>query len=213
MPFWGMKLEDVTLDQLYEFMERGNINDAPEHIVQYLHLIEKIRSMIYRIDIYGNKQSIIKHLKLVDGLTDFKANKVFNETIQYFHVDRTVSKEAWRNYYADIADKALTFSLLRMQDTKDGIAIVKGAKEVADMRGAYDKEPEKLPDNFFVKPVNLLSLDANIFEFGKANRQDLEALIDSFPNVTEKEKIRIKQETLILPLEIFQDESQNPRKS
>lgn len=213
MPFWRMKLEDVTLDQLYEFLERGNIKDAPQHIVDYLMLIEKIRGMIYRKDIYGNKESVIKHLKLVDGLSDYKANKVYYETIEYFHVDIKVSKEAWRNYYADIADKALTFSLLKMQDTRDGIAVVKGAKEVADLRGAFDPEPEEIPDNFFMNTVNLLSLDANIFEFGKANRQALEEMIDGYPQVTEKEKIRIKQETLILPLKIFPDESENPRKS
>lgn len=169
--------------------------------------------MIYRIDIYGNKQSIINHLKIANGLSDYQANKVYYETIEYFHVDKTVSKEAWRNYYADIADKGLTFALLTMKETKDGLAVVKGAKETAGIRGAFDPEPEEIPDNFFINKVNLLSLDANIFEFGKANRQALEEMIDSYPEVTEKEKIRIKQETLILPLKIFPDVSENPRKS
>jgi hypothetical protein len=40
-------------------------------------------------------------------------------------------------------------------------------------------------------------------------------MIDKYPELTEKEKVRIKQESLIpgFKLKIFPDEQENPRKS
>jgi hypothetical protein len=207
-----MKVEDVTLDQLYEFMEKGDINRAPEHIVDYLHLIEKVRGMILRVNIYGNKEAVIKHLKLSDNLSEYKANKVYNETIQYFYVDSGISKEAWRNFYADKMDKLVNFSMNLVESVSDAAKIVKMCKEIAELRGVNIPDKAELPDGYFDKPINLLSLDASIFEFGKANRQGLEDFIDTLPELTEKERIRIKQETLILPLKIFPNEQENIRK-
>ena len=87
MPFWNMSLDDVTLDQLYDFMEHGSIKNAPPEIVDYLLLLDKTMGMIRRIDIYGNKEAVIKHLVLADGLSPYKAKKIYSETIEYFHVD------------------------------------------------------------------------------------------------------------------------------
>ncbi len=208
-----MKIEDVTLDQVYEFMERGNVNNAPQHIVDYLLLLDKTMGMIRRIDMYGNREAVIKHLRLVDGLSDYKASKIYNEAIEYFNIDNEISKDAWRNFYADKMEKVINFSTLIMKDVADASKVVKMLLDVATLRQVNVPDAEKLPDNFFDKPVNLMSLDAGIFEFGKANRQGLEEFIDSMPDLTEKEKIRIKQETLILPLKLFPDESENPRKA
>jgi hypothetical protein len=208
-----MKIEDVTLDQVYEFMERGNVNNTPQHIVDYLLLLDKTMGMIRRIDMYGNREAVVKHLRLVDGLSDHKASKIYNEAIEYFNIDNEISKDAWRNFYADKMEKVINFSTLIMKDVADASKVVKMLLDVATLRQVNVPDAEKLPDNFFDKPVNLMSLDANIFEFGKANRQGIEAFIDSMPDLTEKEKIRIKQETLILPLKLFPDESENPRKS
>ena len=212
MPFWRMKLEDVTLDQLYEFMERGSIDNAPVHIVDYLQLIEKVRGMILRIDIYGNKEAVIKHLRIADGFSEYKAQKIYNETIQYFYVDSEVSKEAWRNFYAEKMQQVINFSLLTMKDVSDASKVVKMLVDIANLRQVNVPDAEKLPDNFFDKPVKLLSLDANIFEFGKVNRQALDKFIEKTPDLTEKEKNRLREESLITKLTIFPDESTNPRK-
>jgi hypothetical protein len=49
----------------------------------------------------------------------------------------------------------------------------------------------------------------------KVNRQKLAEMIDAYPELTEKEKIRIKQEALIpgFKLKIFPNEQEDPRKS
>jgi hypothetical protein len=212
MPFWNMSLDDVTLDQLYDFMEHGSIKNAPPEIVAYLLLLDKTMGMIRRIDIYGNKEAVIKHLVLADGLSPYKAKKIYSETIEYFHVDTEISKEAYRNYYADRMDKVTNFAMLIMKDVADAGKVHKMLLDSMNARGVNDPDKEVIPDHFFDKPVNLMSYDARIFEFGEANRTALDKFIETLPELTEREKIRIKQEALLLPLKIFPDESENPRK-
>jgi hypothetical protein len=60
--------------------------------------------------------------------------------------------------------------------------------------------------------MKLYSLDASISEFtSPADRNKLAKFIDDLPELTEREKIRIKQEALCLPLKIFPDEQENVR--
>jgi len=212
MPFRNMSLDDVTLDQIYDFMESGSIKNAPPEIVDYLLLLDKVMGMIRRIDIFGNKESVIKHLILVDKLSHYKAQKIYNETIEYFHVDNEVSKEAYRNYYADRMDKVTNFAMLIMKDVADAAKVHKMLLDTMISRGVNDADKEVIPDHYYDKPINLMSYDARIFEFGEANRPALDKFIDTLPELTEREKIRIKQEALLLPLKIFPNESENPRK-
>ena len=157
MPIWRMKVEDVTLDQLYEFMERGSIENAPQHIVDYLQLLEKIRGLIFKVDIYSNSQSVINYMKLTYGFSEYKAKKVYNETIQFFYVDNEVSKSAWKNLLAEKMERVINFALLTMKDVSDASKIVKMYLELANLRQVNEPDKEELPDNFFEKPITLLS--------------------------------------------------------
>lgn len=213
MPVQRISIEDISLEQLYDFMERGSLSNAPEHIVYFLETIEKVRSMIYRMDIYGTKEAIIKHLIISEKISKYRAEKLYNETIEYFFVDSHVSKDAWRNFYADKMDKVLNFAMETMKDVSDAAKVIKMMVDITNLRQVNEPDKEKIPDSFFEKPINLLSLDADIFEFGSADKKRLNDIIETFPDLTEKEKNRIKQESRILPLKIFPDEHENIRKT
>lgn len=208
-----MKLEDVTLDQVHEFMQKGSASNAPEHIVKYLELIDKVRGMILRFDIWGNRESVISHLVKHDRLSPYKARIIYNETIEYFYLEKVVSKAAWRNFYADKMERVVNFAMQTMTNASDAAKVVSMLKELGEMREVHVPDKEELPDNFFEKPFVLMTTDPEVFEFGKVNRQQLSAFIDTLPDITEREKIRIKQEARVLPLTIFADEQEDPRKS
>lgn len=212
MPFWNMNLDDISLDHIYDFMENGSLKNAPDEIVNYLLLLDKVMGLIRRVDIYGNKDAVIKHLVLVENLSPYKARKLYNETIEYFHSDKEISKEAYRNYYAERMDKVTNFALLIMKDVADAAKVHKMLLDTMIARGVNEKDKEVIPDHYYDKPVNLMTYDARILEFGETNRTALNEFIDQLPDLTEKERIRIKQEGLLLPLKIFQNESENPRK-
>lgn len=208
-----INIDQVDIKDIYDFMERGNVNNAPLHIVEYLQLLDKVRGMALRIDKFGSKEAVVKHLILVDKLTRYKANQVYDEAIEYFYSDSTISKQAWRSLYADKAEKALNFAMLQMRDVNDASKVVKMAHDIAILRGINEPDKEELPDELFLKQFVVYSTDAETLGLPKANRNVLAEFIDSLPELTEKERIRIKQEAEILPLKVFVDEQEDPRKS
>jgi hypothetical protein len=208
-----MTINDIDLQDIYEFMEKGNVQNAPPEIVQYLELLDKVRGMLLRIDKFSNDEAIVKDLMLVNQLSRYKAKQVIDQAREYFYKDNVVSKTAWRNIYSDKADKMLHFAMLSVKDAKEAIAIIKSIRDIIEIRGLNEPEQEDLPDELFQKPMKLYSLDARVSEFSTpADRNKLAKFIDSLPELTEREKIRIKEEALVLPLKIFPNEQENARK-
>ncbi len=207
-----MTIDNIDLQDIYEFMEKGSVSNAPPEIVHYLELLDKVRGMMLRIDQFSNDEAIIKQLLLVDGLSRYKAAKVIDEAREYFYKDTAVSKKAWRNIYAQKAEKMLHFAMLSVKDAKEAIAVIKSIRDLVDIRGLNEPEQEELPDELFQRPMKLYSLDASISEFtSPADRNKLAKFIDELPELTEREKERIKQEALCLPLTIFPNEQENVR--
>ena len=207
-----MTLDQIDLQDIYEFMEKGNIKDAPPEIVQYLELLDKTRGMLQRIDQFSNDEAIVKHLVLVDGLSRYKAKQFIDAAREYFYKDSNVSKNAWRNIYAEKAEKALNFALLTMKDAKEGLACIKAIRDLIEIRGLNLPEIEEIPAELFLRPMRLYSLDARISEFASpTDRNEIAKLIDAFPDLSERVKIRLKQEALCLPHTIFPNEQEDVR--
>jgi CRISPR/Cas system CSM-associated protein Csm2 small subunit len=208
----ALNIENIDLKDIYSFIENGNPDDAPEAVVQYLGLLEKVRAMFMRIDKFGSKEAIVKHLIVADGFSRYKASQIADEAQEYFYCQRNISKDAWRNIYAEKMDMMINVAMQHIKDVNDASKVVKMLVDVANHRQVNVKDDEKIDDKFFDKPVNLLTYDARIIEFGETNRPALDKFIESLPELTVKEKTRIKQEALLLPLKLFPDEQENPRK-
>jgi hypothetical protein len=208
-----MLINDVGLDDLKEFLETGNPDNAPEAIVQYIELLTRIHGMTLRIDKFGSKEAVLKHLIAFEGLSRYKASLVYNETLEYFYTDKEVSKKAWRNFYAAILDQEINFSRRIKKDTADSKRIAEMVEKAANMRGAFDEEIEELPEELFRTPYIVYTCDPELLGLPKVDRNKLSAQIDAYPELSEKEKIQIKREAQILPINIFPNEQENPRKS
>src|SRR5690606_8233938 len=96
-----MSIDDLTLSDLYDFLEFGSINNAPPNIVEYVQVLDKIRGMHLRIDKFGSKEAIIKHLIVFEGYSRHKANSLYEDSLEYFYSDSKISKNAWRNIIAE----------------------------------------------------------------------------------------------------------------
>lgn len=208
-----MLIDNVGLDDLKEFLETGNPDNAPEAIVQYIELLTRIHGMTQRIDKWGSKEAVLKHLIAFEGLSRHKASIIYNETIEYFNTDKEVSKKAWRNFYANIIDQEMNFSRRIQKDTADAKRIVEMAEKAANMRGAFDEEIEELPEELFRTPFIVYTCDSEMLGLPTVDRNRLSAQIDAYPELSEKEKIQIKREAQILPINIFPNEQEDARKS
>jgi hypothetical protein len=210
-----MTIDQVNLRDIYDFMETGNPVNAPVHIVQYLELLDKIRAMFLRIDKWGSKESIVKHLMTVDKLSRYKAMQVCDEAQEYFYCDSKISKAAWKNIYADKMEKMINLAMLTVKDVSDAQKVVKMLLDVSVLRGVNEEDKEELPPEVFQAPFVVYTWDTEALDMPKVNRQKLAEMIDAYPELTEKEKIRLKQESLIpgFKLKLFPDEQEDPRKS
>lgn len=208
-----MLINNVGLDDLKEFLETGNPDNAPEAIHAYVEMLGKIYGMTLRIDKWGSKEAVLKHLVAFEGLSRYKASQLYNETLEYFYTDAAVSKKAWRNFYANIIDQEINFARRIKKDTADSKRIVDMVDKAANMRGAFDEEVEEIPDELFRTPFIVYTCDAEMLGMPKVDRNKLSAQIDLYPDISEKEKIQIKREAQILPIKIFPNEQEDPRKS
>lgn len=208
-----MTIDQINIREIYDFMETGNPANAPEHIVQYLELLDKVRGMFLRTDKYGSRDAIIKHLMTADKMSRFKAAQVCDEAREYFYSDSKISKDAWRNIYADKIEMMINFAMQTVENVSDAQKVVKMLVDVANLRGVNEPDAEEIPAEVFQAPFVVYSCDAEFLGMPKVNRQKLGEMIDKYPELTEKEKIQIKREALVLPLKIFPNEQEDARKS
>lgn len=212
-----MTIDQINLRDIYDFMETGNPKDAPAHIVAYLDLLDMVRGMFLRMDKWGSKESIIKHLMVSSShkLSRYKAMQVCDEAQEYFYRDSQISKAAWKNIYADKIDKMINFAMLTVKDVNDAQKVVKMCVDAGVLRAVNEPDEEELPAEIFQAPFVVYTWDSEALEMPKVNRQKLAEMIDAYPELTEKEKIRIKQEALIpgFKLKLFPNEQEDPRKS
>ena len=207
-----LRLEDISLDHIYDFIENGNPDDADPAIVEYLEQLDKVRGMKLRFDRWASKDAIIGHLIKVDGMTRYLANQLYNDALQYFYCDSTISKEAWRNLYAEDQEKDIAVARMLAKDASDFAKISKMRKELAELRGLFKDDPEELPEEWFQKPWKLYAMDAEFLGMPAIDRPKLAKQIDTLPELTEKERELIKREAAIMTPKLFLDESENPRK-
>jgi len=210
------KLLDYDINDLYEWMENGKSQHMPEEFIQYVNLLDKVRSMKLRPDVYGNKETIIKHLMAFEPELKnnrYKASQIYAESIEYFYSSEAISKKAYRNLYADELDKSYDLAIALAETTADIEKASKIKLMAAKIRNLDKEDEETLPKEFFQRPYKVYTLDMDMFEQGKADRQEaLEWIEENTKKLSPKAVERIKQEAMISPIKIFLDEEEDPRK-
>jgi hypothetical protein len=171
--------------------------------------------MFLRIDKFGSRDMIIKHLMTAEKLSRYKAAQVCDEAREYFYSETRISKQAWKNIYADKMEQMINFAMQTVENVGDAQKVVKMLMDVAVIRGINEPDIEEIPAEVFQAPFVVYSCDAEFLGLPKVNRHKLSEMIDSFPELTEKEKIQIKREALIpeFPLKLFPNEQEDARKS
>lgn len=209
-----LTLNDVTLDDITLFLERKSSDVIPEYVEQYLNMLDKIRGMLQRFDMYPNDELIIKHLMIKDNLSRYKANDLLAETRMYFYCDQKVSKDAWRNILSEKMDKVIHFAMLTMKDPADADRVTKMIQRQAYLLRLDKDDVEEYPAEFFQKPWVVYTTDVEALGLPKVNRNRIKEFIDNkVPELTEKERNRLYQEADIIPFKALPNDEENPRKN
>ena len=198
-----MDIRDDKYDQLITFIETGSEGNLPQEMIEYLELLEVIRSLHMR---FKNRRSIINFLqKAPYGLSYYEASKRFSEAINFFYLDHEIKKDAWRNMYAEKLDRAADLVLATATSSRD-IDVYKNIIYAAmEARQLSKEDKEELPDEIFEKKIKIYTLDPSDLGRERPNRNLLAAKIDNY-KIPEKEKQRLKSEAGITETNIFPDE-------
>lgn len=205
-------IQDIELDQIYDFIENGVREDAPSEIVDYLEAMDKVRGMFLRIDKWASKDAIVNHLIKIDGLSRYQADKLYNQTLEYFYSDNTISKAAWRNIYAEQMQKVISFAIATMENASDAAKVVKMILEMGKMRQLDEPDKEEMPLELFERPFKMYFMNPEDLGLPTINRKKLGQFIDSMEDLSEAEREIIKREARVLPLKVFPSDEENPRK-
>ncbi|HUI32016.1 MAG TPA: hypothetical protein VLY84_00235 [Dysgonamonadaceae bacterium] len=203
--------ESIALSDIHDYIENGDVTTVPDKIRVYLDLLEKVRDMKRRPREYATKNHIINHLMKVNELSRYMANKIHDDCIEYFYLDSTISKEAYRNLYAEQQDEDIALARLAAQSIEDLDRISKMREKAYKFRQLDVPDVEDFPEGLFDRPFKLYTMEPENVGIPKADRRELSARIDGYIELSELEKEILKREAGVLPRKMFLEDYEDPR--
>lgn len=205
-----MNFDDIELDDLLEFLETGSPKNVPPKLLAYMQMLEKIWGMYCRMFEFPNKESIAKHLVIVDKLHRYQAVKLINDALNYFSAENHLPKTTWKNLIADKMLKSFTAAIRLAKNSRDFLDSVKILKEMAVVL-QLDKDDILEMEEDLMKQIQVLTTDISMFGEQPEDRRAIAQFIDDLPDVPEKIKEAAKAEVDGLPFRFLNFE-ENPRK-
>lgn len=206
-------IEDITLDDIYEFINHRGKKLKPE-LAYYMQLMEKAYEMDKKPMEFGTKDKILKHFVKFNGLSRHHAAKVYEDAMEYFYSNSTITKDAHRNRIAQRHEDLINMGIEMIEDSKDIFNLLKANADLAKMLNLDKPDDFQLEDDEFIPPFRILSMDAKQLQLPtQVDRDKLKEWVDKLPEITERERELIYQESLIKPLKLFPEENEDLRKS
>ncbi|MBE6305697.1 MAG: hypothetical protein E7082_07285 [Bacteroidales bacterium] len=202
-----INFEDIDSRQIERILSTGNVDSLTPAERSYLDLMEMVRGLRARMMFPGGKRivtkaGIIKLLKSgLYGLSDWMARQVYADAINFFYSEENVKPRAWANLYAERYEKwaDLAASMGKLKEAKSML------HEAAKLRGCYDEAAPEIPLELLnSSPVILYTHDPESIGAPKANRKELEAFIDSIPEIPEVSLRRVKEDAGIMKRNLLQ---------
>lgn len=184
-----MDFDETSYEQLQTWINTGKAKDIPGDLVNYLQALELVRSMY---DKYTQKKFIIKTLMLPPwSLTEYRAQKLFNESLNFFYASNEVKREAWAHVYADKLDKIALLAI----ESDDYQTAQKCTLEAAKLRMG-EKANQSIPRQLLERRPIFYTIKAKDVGLPEANRIKLAAWIDSLEDIPTEERMRIHRDAL-----------------
>ena len=186
-----MEIDDLTLEQIEELINKGDSVTMPEEYVNYLKWMEMARDWWYKMK---SKEFIVKHLRMQvrvetgKDLSVFRANKVFSDAMNFFYASKTIRKDAYRQMYAEKLEVAAQLAFEMNQLETYGSLIEKAAK----LR-QLDKE-DLVTEDMKLLERRPIFYSTKAKEFGlETNKNQLAEFIDTL-DMKEVDKVRVKRD-------------------
>jgi hypothetical protein len=183
---------DGMLERLMDYVQSGELKDVTVEEQIYIDALRFIKDM----DAQYGQRATIKYIIDVLKLKTQRAQEMYSEALNLFYSDNNVTKQALRNKYAAMIESAAIVvreNALTPVDLKIHSEMI---MQVAKLRELDKADPEKIPNELYLKPVRVLTLDATKAKLPPINRQILAAEIDLL-ELPEAIKADLRQDALI----------------
>ncbi len=192
-----LNIEAIDSHQLDRILKSGDLGSLTPAEREYFDLMKLVRGFHARMMMPGGdrivtKSGIIKLLKSeAYGLSDWMARQVYADSLNFFYSGDGVTTRAWSNIYADRLDKLANLAIAagRLKEAKGYIT------EAARLRGCYDAAAPEIPQELLdAAPVTIYTADPENLGAPKADRREIDAFIDSIPDIPEISRRRVKED-------------------
>ena len=188
--------ERVDITQIQAVLSTGDVDALPQAEREYFQLMKMVRDLRASMLAPGGrkvvtKAGIIKLLKKSYGVSDWMARRIYEDAINFFYSQTSVSPRAWANLYAEKLDKMadLAFATGRFREGRGLLA------DAAKLRGCFDQAAPEIPEELLdPKTVVIYTSDAAALGAPAADRRELEEFIDSIPDIPELTRDRVKED-------------------
>lgn len=197
--------ESIDTSQIQAILSTGSLESLPAAQREYYGLMEMVRGLKQRSKTGGGKAvtkaAIIRLLKSEQyGLTDYQARRVYDDSLNFFYQQEHVTVDAFRNLYAERceqwADEAYAAG-----DVKEARALI---RQAAELRGCFDRrEAPEIPEELLNRKQTVI-YTASREDIGlpEIDRKQLEAFIDSIPDLSEPVRQNLKEDARIKKMDL-----------
>ncbi len=205
-------IQDISIDQIYEFMERGfEAKTMPAEIAEYLDAMDKVRAMRLRFDKWGSKEAIITYFVNVEGYSRYLATKLHNQAVEFFYIDPTASKQAMLNELLEKMEKNLSVAIMLTANTGDAAKVQKMMIDMKDVIKEIYPDDDGMDEDFFRRPIKLYTQKPEDVGLPPVNRAELKKFIETLPELHTVVMDKIREEAGDLPMKLFLEEKEDPR--
>lgn len=203
--------ETSYFDRLQDYMASGGEIDLNDEEFNYYNMLHTLIGIERK---YGkdNAVSFLRHEPF--NCTIKRAREMYSEAINLFYCDDKIEREAMRQMMYEEMKKAAKVALTMAESTKDlevyGNLMIQAWK----VRGLDKNDSEKI-ETPKEKPIKIYSLDTEKIGLPQADRYKLASLIDSIPDIPEREKVRLKRDAQVedINVEEMLDDTEKKTKS
>jgi hypothetical protein len=193
-----MDFSELKPAVLQEWVDNGKAKKMPAELAVYCEQLEVIRSLYSK---YKSREFIIKTILAANpGLTREEAGTLYNDSLNFFYATNEVKKEAWRNIYAEKYENLSQICL----DIHDLEGSRRNLDSAMKARGLDKPDEKKIPEEFYDRRPVIYVTDPKMFGLEKVSRPQLAKMIDAM-DITEKEKVKLRQDAGIIDLNILED--------
>lgn len=191
--------DQKAFERVYEYISNGRTDELSNNEKLFIDLL----SIINSLDRQVGKRATIKLLTQQFGYTYERSVEYYNQADQLFYSNRTTTKEALRNKYAEMLDNMAHAALKASQTPKDYEAVSEIIAKAAKIRKLDEPEIQKLPPAMYLKQIRMFSLSPEVLGLPPVNRQEVNIQIQGL-HLPEVEKQRLCRESLIENVDIIE---------